>query len=186
MRRTLAAAAVALLVGLALGWFFGRAHLERQWSNPVGVVTGGEHQRASVEGADPTPAEGARIVKARLPLKRMRAFLASYTGGDPVISRVGAVGRGDDGGELHLVVQNQGDCRVKSLSGVAYAYDAWGRAVPINKGGETYLAFATAEGIDPGGKAQLSFPLHQPGTASLAVAHVDEVVCDGGKAWKRP
>jgi hypothetical protein len=172
-------------VMFAAGWFAGRWALERDWSNPMRVVTAADVKKASVEGADPTPAEGTRIVDG-LPLRRMREYLKGFTAKDPVVMKVGSWARDDDDKNVNLVLQNRGDCKATRVAGVAYGYDAWGRRASVNKGGEHYMAFDSKEKpIEPGKTEQLSIKVKDPGIASLAVAHVDLVECEGGRTWKR-
>lgn len=182
---------IALLVAVALlmfvaGWFAGRRALEREWSNPVSVVTAEDVKRASaVKDADPPPAAGTRILKA-LPLRKMRELAKSFTEKDPVVMAVGSWGRGD-GYELHLSLKNRGDCKTKRIAGVAYGYDAWGRPVSVSKSGDHYFAFDVSKEaeIEPNDTNQISAKATEITTASLAVAHVDLVECEGGKVWKR-
>lgn len=185
-KKVLLLAVALLLVGLAVGWFAGRSALEREWSDPLGAVTPEAAQRAAVDGADPSPKAGVRVAR-RLPLRRMRAFLKDHTAGDPAAVVVGSIGRGDKGADVNLVVQNRGACKITRVAGVAYGYDAWGRPAAINKGGEPYVAFEAKDAdIEPKKRGQVSMSIKTPGTASLAVAHLDEVACEDGKAWKRP
>ncbi len=187
MRKAFFPALLALgaVVVFALGWFLGRYFLERAWSNPVRLVTKADYDRGAVEGADPTPKEGTSIIVG-LPLKKMRAFMAGYVEKDPVVAGVSAFGRDGTEQKLHIVLHNKGTCKVKEAHGVAYGYDAWGRAVTVNKGGERYVAFHAKElSIEPGGKATFELEVKNAGTSSLAAAHVDEVICEGGKTWKR-
>lgn len=185
MVKIIVPAAVALVIGLAIGFVLGRFTLEKQWSNPFITVSAADAKRSSPEGADPTPKEGARVAKA-LPLGRMRTVVKGEVAKDPLVMTVGAVGRGDEGASLHLVLENRGKCRITEFEGVAYAYDAWGRPAKANKAGEHYVAFsATKQDVAPGEATLLEQHLKYPDTASLAVAMVDKVSCDDGTSWKR-
>ncbi|MFO0640416.1 MAG: hypothetical protein U0183_14450 [Polyangiaceae bacterium] len=182
---------VALLVGLLVGFFVGRATLEAKWSNPVGVVSPLDYQRSSgAKGADPTPPAGAKLVKA-LPLVRMRAEIAKLTASDPLKVTLTSFGNGEDGGELHLMMKNDAPCKVVSYSGIAYAYDAYGKPVKANAAGESYVAFrsdATADkslAIEKGGKYIHAQTVHHTEVASLGVAHVDAYACADGSKWAR-
>lgn len=182
---------VALLVGIALGFVLGRITLERKWSDPFMVVTAKDHERSSTKESDPTPPVGARIFR-ELPLARMRMEAQKLTVNDPLKVTLASFGNGEDGGELHLMMQSDDTCTIKEFSGVAYAFDAFGRPAKANKSGEPYLAFtATLTGADqkaiaPKGKYIHSQKLKHTDTASLGVAHVDSYTCDNGKIWKRP
>jgi hypothetical protein len=182
----IAAAVVALVLVFAAGWYLGRAALERAWSNPVATISADDVRKASVEGADPTPKEGTRVVK-NLPLKRMRAFMSELLAKDPVVMDVGSFGRDDEGHSINLQLENRGTCKVTRVAGVVYGFDAWGRPARINKGGESYVAFNIDKlAIDKGATGLASAPLKDAGIASIAVAQVDEVTCEGGAVWKRP
>jgi hypothetical protein len=173
------------LAFFAAGWYAGRWWLEREWTNPVVVVSPADEKRASIEGADPTPAAGTRILRP-LPLRRMREAIKKFVAQDPVVMTVGDFGRDDEKAELALRLENRGDCKAVRVAGVAYGYHARGAAVPVNKGGESYLAFDVKDAnIDPKSAGQISMPVKNVGVASLAVAHVDLVECEGGKTWKR-
>ncbi|MFT3774836.1 MAG: hypothetical protein QM820_56530 [Minicystis sp.] len=176
---------VAVALAFLAGWFAGRSALQRDWSNPVVTLTPEDVKRASVEGADPTPAAGTRILRA-LPLRRLREVAKSFTEKDPVVSKVGSWGRNDDKFELHLWLENRGDCKATRVAGVAYGYHARGKPAAVNKAGENYLAFDVKDAkIDPKTSGQISVPVKDATTASLAMAHVDLVECEGGKSWKR-
>lgn len=183
---------VALLVGLMIGFFVGRATLEAKWSNPVSVVSPADFQKSSsAKDADPTPPAGAKILKP-LPLARMRQEIAKFTEKDPLKITLTSFGNGETGAELHLMMKNDAACKVTSYSGVAYAYDAYGKAVKANAAGETYVAFrsdATDDkeiGIEPkGGKYIHGQVLKHPEVASLGVAHVDAYTCADGTKWAR-
>jgi hypothetical protein len=188
MRRPIVIATVALLVGLVVGYFVGRWYLEYQWSHPVQLHHASASPSASTGDAtaDPAPADGTRVLRP-MPLARTRRALPGFTAGDPVVIPVGAVSRETDADRsLHIVLRNRGRCRVVSVAGVAYGFDAYGQPVAMNRGGEHYVAFATDEiGIDPGATTQASFTLRRPETASLVVGHVDRVACADGTRWAR-
>jgi hypothetical protein len=177
--------AVALVIGLALGFVLGRVTLEKQWANPFITISAKDVQQSSPEGADPTPKEGTKIMKP-LPLGRARLVAKNETTKDPLVLTVGAVGRGDEGASLHLVLENRGKCNVTSFEGTAYAYDAWGKPAKANKSGEHYVAFsAKGQDVAPGATANVDQKLKYPETASLAIAMVDKVACADGTSWKR-
>lgn len=183
---TILALVVVALVMFAAGWFAGRTTLERSWSDPVSVITAEDVKRASVEGADPTPAAGTRVLRV-VPLRKMREHAKAFTEKDPVVMKVGTFGRDEEKRELHLYLHNRGDCKTKRVAGVVYGYDAWGRAVRVNKGGESYLAFDIGKDaeIEPGESSSVAMAVKDPSNASLTVAHVDLVECENGKTWKR-
>lgn len=186
MVKTLTIAAVTLVVGLVLGFFLGRFTLEQQYKSPFVTLTPEAEQRSAQGDADPTPKAGTRVMRP-LPLGRARLATRELTSADPLVVTVGSVGRGDEGAELHLVVENRAPCTVRELSGVAYAYDAWGAPVKANVGGEHYVAFAASgQKLAPGESTAVVQKARHPDTASLLVAHVDRMVCDGGKTWARP
>jgi hypothetical protein len=88
------------------------------------------------------------------------------------------------------MLRNDTPCKVTSYSGVAYAYNAVGRPVKANKGGEPYVAFTSAavEGgvsIEKGAKYIHSQGMKYPEGASLGVAHVDAYQCEDGTKWAR-
>jgi len=185
------AVGLALLVGLLVGFFVGRATLESKWSNPVGVITPQDHQRSSsAKDADPTPPAGAKRLIA-LPLVKMRQEAQKLTAQDPLKVTLTSWGGGEDGYELHLMMKNDAPCKVVSFSGIAYGYDAYGRPAKTNAGGENYLAFRSDAasdkftGADKGAKHVHAQVVHHTGTASIGVAHVDAYACDDGTKWAR-
>src|SRR5436190_16231512 len=113
------AVAVALVVGLVIGFFVGRALLERSWRQPQMMLTPGEHDRLAANDADPVPPSGAKVLRS-MPLQRTRTAVTEFVASDPLRVTVGAVGNGDDGAELHIDVINTGKCTVTDLAGVAY------------------------------------------------------------------
>ena len=182
---TIIAVFVAAILAFVVGWFAGRWALDREWQSPVVTISPDDVKRSQIEGADPTPAAGTRVLRA-LPLRKAREFIKGYTEKDPVIAKVGSWARDDDDKDLHLVVHNRGTCKANRFSGVAYGYDAWGRPAAVNKAGENYIAFDIKDAaVDPGASGQLSMKIKDPGLASLAVAHLDEVGCENGPSWKR-
>jgi hypothetical protein len=124
-----------------------------------------------------------------MPLARARAVMRTFTNSDPLVMTVGAVGNGDDGAELHLVLEHRVGklpCAITSYSGIAYGFDAWGRPAAMNKKGEHFVAFTgTKTELKEGEKEQFSSPLKNIETASLALAQVDQAVCATGERWVR-
>ncbi len=181
-------AVATLVVGLVLGFFIGRASLERQWQQPMMQITPEMERRSKVADAEPTPKAGTKVLQP-LPLERARLVLKSLVAKDPLVVTVGTFGNGEEGGTLHLRLENRGSCRITGFDGVAYGFDARGRPTAVNKGGENYVAFAS----QPEGKvsvdARAPFQLEQKtkfdSAAALAVAHVDRVSCEDGSKWTR-
>ncbi len=181
MRRSLAFVLVGLLVGLTVGFFLGRWWLEREWSQPMQLL----HSDSRPPRGDPSPTLGTRGLPP-MPLARSRRALASYTARDPLVLRVGAVGRDGPDTELHITFENRGRCTVRSFGGVAYGFDAFGRPSQMNVGGEHFVAFASqSASVSPGAQEAFAYPLHWAEQASLVVAHVDRVECDDGTRWAR-
>ena len=177
-------AAIALVLGLILGFVIGRTMLERQWSQPYTQVPQGA-QKTKPENGNPTPKPGTKVLKP-MPIGKSRAALKGMTDKDPVISSVAAVGAGDDGAvELHVVVENRGTCTVTELSGVAYGFDALGKPSRLNVGGDSYVAFESKTSIEPGKKLTVGQPLKNVEDATLAVAHIDRTTCSDGTSWTR-
>lgn len=183
MVKTILFAAIALVLGLILGFVLGRTTLERQWSHPYTQVAPGTQNNKS-EGGNPTPKVGTKILKP-MPIARSRLALKAMTDKDPVVSNVAAVGAGDEGTELHVVVENRGACTVTSLAGVAYGFDAWGKPSALNKGGETFVAFESKSPVEPGKRATVALTLKDVDDATLAIAHVDHTTCSDGTSWTR-
>jgi len=177
-----------LVVGLILGIFIGRSLLEREWSQPAVLkrVSSADAQRSTGKDADPSPKEGTLLL-GPAPISRARMVLAELTKSDPLVLIVGDVGNSDEGNELHLDLKNRGKCAVKSFSGTAYGYDAYGKPSAMNKGGEYYVAFSedNVSDLAPNETHSLSLLLHHVNIASLAVAHVDQVTCTDGTKWAR-
>jgi hypothetical protein len=189
MRNLVLVGLACLVVGGAIGFFVGRAMLEREWSQPAVLkrLSAADVQRSkSGKDAAVIPKEGA-LVLGRAPLSRARMVVAELTRQDPVVLEVGDVGNGDDGLVLNLDLKNRGKCAVTALSGTAYGYDAYGKPAPMNLGGEHYVAFEEdeIEGLTPNAVHGLSVNLHHAQAASLAVAHVDRVTCADGTQWAR-
>lgn len=181
--KTVLFAAIALVLGLILGFVLGRFTLERQWSQPYTQVAPGSQSNKS-ESANPAPKVGTKILKS-MPIGRSRVALKRMTEKDPVVSNVAAVGAGEDGVEMHVVVENRGACTVTSLGGVAYGFDAFGKPSALNKGGETFVAFESKAPVEPGKHATVALPLKDVDDATLAVAHVDRTTCSDGTSWAR-
>ena len=179
--KTVLFAAIALVLGLILGFLIGRSTLERQWSQPY---TQALPPGTKGELHNPSPPVGAKVLKP-MPIGKSRAALSGLTAKDPVVSGVASVGSGDTGLELHVVVENRGTCTVTSLAGVAYGFNAFGRASTLNAGGETYVAFESKTPLEPGKKATVAQPLKGAEDATLAIAHVDKTTCADGTTWKR-
>lgn len=181
----LALAAVLVIVAFVAGYYAGRAKAESDWRLPPMVLSDADVSRMKVDGADPVPRAGSKVLRA-MPLERSRVALRELTSNDAVKVAVGAIGRGDDGMELHLVVQNEAKCELKSVEGVAYGFRADGRSARLNKGGEHFVAFAKADlKVAPKGKDAVELPLKHPETASLAIAQVDRYACADGTTWAR-
>ncbi len=174
-------AAIALVLGLIIGFVVGRMMLERQWSQPYTKATppGTKH-----DVHNPSPAAGTKVLKP-MPIGKSRVAIKQLTQKDPVFSDVAAVGAGEDGVELHVVVENRGTCTVTSLGGVAYGFDPYGKPSPLNKGGETYVAFESKAPLEPSKKLTVALPLKDVELATLAVAHVDRTTCSDGTSWTR-
>lgn len=149
MLKTILIAAIALVLGLILGFLVGRLMLERQWSQPYTQVAPGTEQKAA--GHNRSPKAGTKVLKP-MPIGRSRVALKAMTEKDPVVSNVAAVGAGEDGVELHVVVANNGKCTVTAATGVAYGFDAFGKPAPLLKGGENFVAFELKEPLEPGKK----------------------------------
>ena len=188
MRKLILVGGACLAVGLLLGIFLGRFLLEREWSQPSVLkrVSAADAQRSTGKDADPSPKEGTLLL-GPAPVARARLVLAEVTKADPLVLSVGDVGNSDEGNELHLDLTNRGKCAVKSFSGTAYGYDAYGKPSAMNKGGEYYVAFAEDNVTDlgPNETHSLSMLLHHVSVASLAVAHVDQLTCTDGTRWAR-
>ncbi|HET7541012.1 MAG TPA: hypothetical protein VFK05_14110 [Polyangiaceae bacterium] len=187
MRKLVVVGVSCLVVGLLVGWYSGRYALERYWTQPLVLkrLAATDVERSSGAGADPVPGIGTRVLRPA-PLALARAALAEMTRQDPLILSVGNVKTGEPS-QLKLDLTNRGKCAITSFSGVAYGYDAYGRPSPLNKGGEHYVAFSEKDvtNLEPSRTHQLAMKLHHSRTASLALAHVDQVTCADGARWVR-
>ncbi len=185
---TWAAAVGALSLGIVVGFFGSRGQLAAQWSRGRHAITQAEHDRSAAGDANPTPGAGEKVFVA-MPIGRMRKELTTLTPLDPLLVTVAAVGAGEEGYEMHLVVENHGACDAVGYSGVAYGFDPWGAPAPLNRNGEQYVAFQ--QKADPskllkrGEKHTFALPLHHCEGATLAVAHINEVTCADGSTWSR-
>jgi hypothetical protein len=177
-----------LILGLVLGFFIGRVSLERQWQQPIMQITPDMERRSKVADAEPTPKAGSKVLMP-LPLERARLVVKSLAAKDPVVVTVGTFGNNEEGGTLHLRMENRGTCKVTAFEGVAYGFDAYGRPAAVNKGGENYVAFASRPddkvSIDAKEAYQLEHKTKFDSVAALAVAHVDRVSCEDGSKWTR-
>lgn len=180
------AAVLALVVGLAAGFFLGRFTLERQWRQPQMILEQSKHDKLAQADADPVPPTGTQILKP-MPLERSRQAMKEFTKNDALTARVTSFGNGEDGAELHVDVENKGKCTVTSFAGVAYAFDAFGVPAKANKSGENFVAFSEEKvEVAPDDHHLVAQKLKYPETASLAVAQVDSYTCKDGPGWKRP
>jgi hypothetical protein len=175
-------AVVALVLGVILGFLLGRMTLERQWSQPYTQVSPAAEQKSA--GGNPSPKAGTKVLRP-MPIGKSRAALQAMTEKDPVFSTVAAVGANEEGVELHVVVENRGKCTVTALSGVAYGFDAFGKPAPLNKGGETYVAFESKAPLEPGKKTTVAEALKEVEDATLAIAQIDKTTCSDGTSWAR-
>lgn len=175
-----------LVLGILIGVGIGRFASERSWSGPPIVLTPADESRAAGKDADPTPGAGTTVMRA-MPIGRMRATLQPFTEKDPVVATVVAIGAGEDGLELHVVVENRGRCTVTAASGVAYGFDAHGRSAAMNQGGEHYAAFHGEKlTLEPGAHTMIAQKLRHADAATLGLAHVDQTACADGTTWRRP
>jgi len=181
MKKIVLFATIALVVGLVLGFLLGRFTLERQWSKPYAQAL---PPRTKGERQNPSPPVGATVLKP-MPIGRSREVLRGFTDKDQVVSNVAAVGSGESGLELHVVVENRSTCTVTSLTGVAYGFDAHGKPSALNAGGETYVAFESKVPLEPGKKATVAQPLEGADDTTLALAHIDRTTCADGTTWTR-
>jgi hypothetical protein len=121
-------------------------------------------------------------------LDAARAALAVLTAADPQKVTVGSLGRDDGAAELHLVLDNRGDCAVTSAAGIAYGFDATGRTSSLQPNGSAHVSFAVQ--LDPPlapGEHRLvanANPMFANAT-SVVIAHVDRSACANGKGWRR-
>lgn len=182
-RKLVLVALVALLVGGLVGFFAGRALLERKWSQPYATLSPADASRYA-DGGDPAPSAGTQIVSA-LPIGKARAALAALTTKDPAIVTVGSVGSGDAELELHVTVENRGRCTITGASGVAYGFTPTGKPAATNKHGEHFAAFKVDSPIEPGKHVVASQKLRFAEKATLALAQIDATECADGTTWKR-
>lgn len=180
--RTLLFTAIALVIGLIVGFLAGRFALERQWSKPYTQVSPETEQKSA--GDNPSPKAGTKVLKS-MPIGKSREALKSLTEGDLVVSPVAAMGAGDDGVELHVVVENHAKCTLGSFEGVAYGFDAKGKPAPVLAGGENFVAFSSKTPLEPGKKATVAAPMKNAELATLALAQVDRTTCTDGTSWAR-
>ena len=158
-------AGVLVVVAFAIGWVGGRLHLGSQWREPriqVGGVT----------------------VVRPMPLAKTRTIVS----GSPLAVQVAAVGRDESTVSLHVVFENRTSCKVVGYSGLAYGFDAFGEPAPITATGALFTRLeATALSIEPGAKFLHESPLDpRVDRASIVVAELDQITCDGGKVvWTR-
>jgi len=184
------AAAGAIVVGIAIGVAVGRGTLERTWSQPFLIMTPIDQAKYSRDDADPVPKIGTKLLRA-MPIGKSRAVLGSMTTADPAVVTVASVGQGEGGElELHVTVQNKSkSCKITGASGVAYGFSPQGAATAMNRHGESFVAIAPMKlekQITPGGHAVLSQKLRYAQNATLALAHIDTIECEGGSGtWTR-
>jgi len=179
------AAAGALIVGLLIGFFVGRAMLESKWSQPYAAVSPGDATRYASEDADPTAPAGTKVL-GRLPLGKARIAVAELTKSDPAAVAYGtSFGQGNEGVELHVTVENKGTCTINGGTGVAYGYDAHGKSAAANKHKEHYVAFKIEKPIEPGKKDLVSAKMRYADESTIALAQVDTTTCTDGTSWKR-
>jgi hypothetical protein len=190
MRNLILVGALCLVVGGLVGFFVGRMLLEKQWSQPAVLQRMSAAHPKSKAGKDANlvPKQGTLLL-GPAPIARARMVLADVTKADPVVMAMGDVGNGDEGLVLNLDLKNRSKCQVTAVSGTAYGYDAYGRPSTMNAGGEYYVAFdeEKIEDLGPDQVHSLSVNLHyaEAGFPSMAVAHVDSVICSDGTKWNR-
>lgn len=177
-------AIVALVVGGLVGFFAGRALLERSWSQPYATLSPADATRYA-DGGDPAPKAGTQVLRP-LPIGKARAALAALTAKDPVVATVGSVGADDAEMELHVTVENRGGCTITGGSGVAYGFTPTGQSAPTNRHGEHFVSFKLDAPIEPGKHAVASQKLRFASKATLAIAQIDVTECADGTTWKRP
>ena len=177
-------AVVALLVGLAVGFFAGRGMLERKWSQPYARVSPVEESRYAHNDSDPAPKSGAKIVKP-MPIGKARAALAAMTAKDAVVATVSSVGADENAVELHVTVENRGTCKLTGASGIAYGFGPRGLPAPTNKHGENLVSFKLESPLEPGKHTTVAQKLRYAEAATLAIAQIDATECADGTSWKR-
>lgn len=176
-------AVVALLVGGLVGFFAGRALLERRWSQPYAALSPADAARYA-DGGDPAPKAGTQLVKP-MPIGKAREVLASLTAKDPAVATVASVGADDSEMELHVTVENRGSCKITGGSGVAYGFSPTGASAATNKHGEHFAAFKVEGPIEPGKHVVSSQKLRFAAQTTLAIAQIDVTECADGTTWKR-
>ncbi len=188
MRNLILVGALCLVVGGVFGFFVGRMLLEKQWSQPAVLQRMSAADPKSKTGKDAhlIPKQGSLLL-GRAPIARIRMVLAEVTKADPVVMTMGDAGNGDEGLVLNLDLKNRSKCQVTAVSGTAYGYDAYGTPSKMNAGGEYYVAFDEEKIEDLGPDQVHSLPVnpHHAEYASMAVAHVDSVLCSDGTKWAR-
>ncbi len=180
----LVSAVVALAIGLAAGFFFGRMLLERQWSQPFVQISPDAAKKSGAPDADPTPKAGTTVLKA-MPMGKGRAALRAKTEKDPVVATVASFGADSKKIDLNVIVENRGKCTITSVAGVAYGFDPYGKPAAVNKAGESYLAFEAKAEIAPGAKDDVSQTVKFAQDATLALAQIDHATCSDGTTWTR-
>ncbi|HEU4411015.1 MAG TPA: hypothetical protein VFS43_37530 [Polyangiaceae bacterium] len=181
---------VGACVGFVVGSFAGAERVKEDYRNPLRTVPPEAKSAPKAGGSassapDPRPPVGARVI-GQLPLPGAREALRALTANDKVVVSVGAVGRGDEGAELHLSIQNRSDCVVTGVEGIAYGYDPDGHATAMNAGGEHYVAFASkALKLAPGKTSIEAWPLRHVKLANVALAQIDRVTCEDGRSFGR-
>jgi hypothetical protein len=133
------------------------------------------------------PEVGTLVLKPAT-LDATRLALTTFTAKDPVKVVIGSWGRGDNPKEveLHLTLENTTkDCTVVGVRGVAYGFDARGKAATVNSGNQHFLGFDYRRlHIAPGAKEDLAIGVTNIPRASIALGHVDSVTCEGGAVLK--
>jgi hypothetical protein len=76
-KQTILVGVAALVIGLVIGIFVGRALLEREWSQPAVLqrLSQADASRSTGKDADPVPAVGS-LVLGKAPLARARLIIA--------------------------------------------------------------------------------------------------------------
>lgn len=184
-----------LLAGAIVGFFVGSLvsaeRLREEYRNPLRTVPAEAKSSAPKAGGsassapDARPPVGAKMLAA-LALPASREALQKLTTDDKVVVNVAAVGRGDEGAELHLSVLNRSDCIITGIEGIAYGFDPEGHSTNMNVGGEHFVAFASKElHLEPGKKSIESWPLRHAKLANVALAQVDRATCEDGRSFGR-
>ena len=186
MTKTILFVAIALVLGLILGFVAGRMLLERQWSKPYTQVSPATEQKAA--DGNPSPKAGTKVL-VPMPIGKSREALKALTAKDLVVSSVAAVGGDEEGLELRVVVENRGPCTLNLVEGVAYGFDPLGKPAALLKGGENYMAFSafSKRPLEPGKKRIVQRALKEGSgdDATLAIAEIDHTTCTDGTSWTR-